>query len=82
MKSLQVKQLLFDGKRAGSHCLKLFDAVADSAAFYQFIKDKRFSGAQGQAVFTQQYKHNDSLEKQSLLTCPAKVQYRGQKTHW
>ena len=51
----QVKQLLFDGERAGSHCLKLFYAVADNAEFYQFIKDKRFSGAQGQAVFTQKY---------------------------
>lgn len=56
-KMKQVRKLLFgtESERVRSQCLKLFDAVADSAAFYQFMKDKRFSGAQGQAVFTQQY---------------------------
>lgn len=51
----QVKHLLFGGQQAQSHCLKLFEAVADSAAFYRFIKEKRFSGEHGQAVFSQQY---------------------------
>ena len=54
-KVFRVKQLLFGDKKPSNHCLKLFDAVADSAAFYNFIKDNKFSGSQGQAVFTQQY---------------------------
>ena len=36
-------------------CMKLFSAVADSAIFYQFIKDKQFYGDAGQEVFLQQY---------------------------
>ena len=51
----RVKRLLFGEQQPLSHCLKLFEAVADSAAFYQFIKDKRFTGDHGQAVFSQQY---------------------------
>ena len=51
----RVKRLLFGEHQPPIHCLKLFEAVADSAAFYQFIKDKRFGGEHGQAVFTQQY---------------------------
>ena len=51
----RVKNLLFGEQQVPSHCLRLFEAVADSAAFYQFIKDKRFSGDHGQAVFSQQY---------------------------
>ena len=55
VKMSRVTKLLFSGKDAKSHCLKLFDAVADSADFYRFIKDKKFTGPQGQAVFTQHY---------------------------
>ena len=51
----EVKCLLFGGQQVGSHCLKLFEAVAHSAAFYKFIKEKRFIGEHGQAVFSQQY---------------------------
>ena len=51
----RVKALLFEGQHPKSHCLQLFAAVADSAAFYQFIKDKRFTGDHGKAVFSQQY---------------------------
>ena len=36
-------------------CLDLFPAVANSAAFYQFIRDKQFVGTRGQAIFREQY---------------------------
>ena len=51
----RVKHLLFGERHPPNHCLKLFEAVADSAVFYQFIKDKQFTGENGQAVFRQQY---------------------------
>ena len=53
----EVKNLLFGSgkKQPQSHSLKLFEAVSNSVAFYQFIKDKRFTGDRGQAVFSQQY---------------------------
>ena len=51
----KVKQLLFGDQKPTSHSLKLFEAVADSAAFFQFIKNKQFSGEHGQAIFSQQY---------------------------
>ena len=51
----RVKKLLFGDQQAQSQCLKLFEAVSDSAAFYKFIKEKRFGGEHGQAVFSQQY---------------------------
>ena len=36
-------------------CLDLFQAVSDSAAFYQFLKDKKFVGSKGQTRFHEQY---------------------------
>ena len=36
-------------------CLNLFPAVANSAAFYQFIRDKQFVGHRGNALFHEQY---------------------------
>ena len=36
-------------------CLDLFPAVANSAAFFQFIRDKQFVGARGQVLFREQY---------------------------
>ena len=36
-------------------CLKVFSAVANGAAFYQFIQEKQFVGEKGQALFHQQY---------------------------
>uniref|UniRef100_A0A1X7SL21 Uncharacterized protein n=1 Tax=Amphimedon queenslandica TaxID=400682 RepID=A0A1X7SL21_AMPQE len=36
-------------------CLNLFPAVANSAAFYQFIRDKQFVGQRGNALFHEQY---------------------------
>ena len=36
-------------------CLDLFQAVSDSAAFYQFLKDKKFDGSKGQTRFLEQY---------------------------
>ena len=50
-----VKKALFGDKQPRILCLKLFEAIADSPAFYQFIKDKGFTGTRGKAVFTQQY---------------------------
>ena len=37
------------------HSLGLFAAVANSAAFFQFVRDKNFDSKKGQAVFGQQY---------------------------
>ena len=36
-------------------CLNIFPVVANSAAFYQFIQEKQFTGEKGQALFQQQY---------------------------
>ena len=44
-----------DPTKKRSACLEVFPAVADSAEFYQFIKDKQFYGEKGQATFHQQY---------------------------
>ena len=52
---LWVKESLCLDKNTNYKCLDLFAAVADSAAFYQFVRDKRFVGEKGQAVFRQQY---------------------------
>ena len=59
-KLTQVKCVLFGEALSGqtqpqSHCLKLFEAVANSAAFYQFINDKGFTDDRGQTVFRQQH---------------------------
>ena len=54
----EVKCLLFGEALSGKkqpQCLKLFEAVSNSPAFYQFINDKGFTGDRGQAVFRQQY---------------------------
>ena len=37
------------------NCLEVFPAVANSAEFYQFIRDKQFYGQKGQITFHQQY---------------------------
>ena len=50
-----VKKTLCLCSKASPHCLELFTAVRNSAAFYQFVRDKRFIGEKGQAVFRQQY---------------------------
>ena len=43
-------------KTSGSYSsLGLFPAVANSAAFFQFVRDNRFDGEKGQAAFGQQY---------------------------
>ena len=37
------------------HCLELFIAVKDSAAFFQFVYEKQFYGENGKDVFLQKY---------------------------
>ena len=54
-KLLWVKESLCLDKKTNYKCLDLFAAVADSAAFYQFVQEKMFVGENGQAVFGQQY---------------------------
>ena len=54
-KMTQVKHILCLGDHTSSKCLEIFAAMADSAAFYQFVRDKQFYGQQGQAIFRQQY---------------------------
>jgi len=51
----RAKKILCLDSKARPCCLDLFTAVRDSAAFYQFVRDKRFVGHKGQAVFRQQY---------------------------
>ena len=47
--------LCLNDKPGAHHNLGLFKAVANSAAFYQFIKSNKFDGENGQAAFDQQY---------------------------
>lgn len=51
----QVKATLGFKEHTNSKCLDLFAAIQDSAAFYQFVRDKQFYGEQGKAIFQQQY---------------------------
>ena len=50
-----VKKALCLGERTNYSCLDLFPAIADSAAFYQLVRDKQFIGARGQIMFQEQY---------------------------
>ena len=50
-----VKKALCLGERTNYSCLDLFPAIADSAAFYQLVRDKQFMGARGQIMFQEQY---------------------------
>ena len=54
-KMKRVKELLCMDERTSSHCLDVFGTVADSAAFYHFVRDKQFHIKNGAAVFRQQY---------------------------
>ena len=54
-KTETVKEVLCLSSKASAHYLELFNAVGDSNAFYQFIRDKQFVGKKGQALFQQQY---------------------------
>lgn len=51
----EVEKILFPESEASLHCLELFTAVRDSAVFYKFVREKRFVGKEGQAMFWQQY---------------------------
>lgn len=51
----RVKQILCFKDSTHSECLDIFPAIARSAKFYQFMKDKQFYGQQGQVIFLQQY---------------------------
>ena len=51
----EVREILSLGEKKSSKCLDIFSAMSDSAAFYQFVRDKQFYGQQGQVLFTQQY---------------------------
>ena len=50
-----LKKALCLGERTDYSCLDLFSAIANSAAFYQFIRDKQFIGTRGQIIFREQY---------------------------
>lgn len=54
-KMKRVKEILYQGGKANSKCLDIFAAMTDSAAFYQFIRDKQFYDQQGSDTFLQQY---------------------------
>ena len=51
----EVEKILYPESKASPHCLELFTSVRDSAGFYQFVREKRFVGKEGQAMFWQQY---------------------------
>ena len=50
-----VKKTLCLGSKVSPSCLELLKVVGDSVDFYQFVRDKWFTGKQGQAIFQQQY---------------------------
>ena len=50
-----LKKALCLGEHTNYSCLDLFSAIANSAAFYQFIRDKQFMGTRGQIIFREQY---------------------------
>ena len=52
-KMKRVRELLCLAEAKSSKCLDLFAAIRNSAAFYQFVRDKSFVGAKGQARFRQ-----------------------------
>ena len=54
-KMVFIKEGLCLGQSNNYNCLNLFSVVADSAAFYQFIKDKKFDGFKGRVLFHEQY---------------------------
>ena len=54
-KMVFLKKALCLGDRTDYSCLDLFSAMSNSAAFYQFIRDKQFMGTRGQKVFREQY---------------------------
>ena len=49
-KMKKVKEILCLEGKASSRCLDVFAAMRDSAAFYQFVRDKQFFGQQGQSL--------------------------------
>ena len=54
-KMARVKEILHLDEGGSSKWLYIFAAAKESAAFYQFVKDKKFDGPQGMASFVQQY---------------------------
>ena len=50
-----LKEALCLDKCSDYSCLDLFPAIANSVAFYQFIRDKQFIGTRGQIMFQEQY---------------------------
>ena len=55
VKMQYVKNVLYHKKPGSYSSLGLFTAVANSAEFVHFVRDKRFDGEKGQAAFGQQY---------------------------
>ncbi|KAL5475165.1 hypothetical protein EMCRGX_G027231 [Ephydatia muelleri] len=54
-KMQHVKNILYLMNPGAYNNLDLFPAVADSAEFFQFVRDKRFDDIEGQETFGQQY---------------------------
>lgn len=52
-KMKRVKEILCMSGRTSLKCLDIFEAVLESAAFCQFVKDKHFDDTQGQTTFQQ-----------------------------
>lgn len=54
-KMKRVRKILCLKEKTSLKCLDIFEAVLNSAAFYQFLKDKHFYGTRGQDTFRKQY---------------------------
>ena len=52
---VEIEFLLFRGIIEHKHCLEVFGAISECAAFHQFVKDKKFIGRAGQDLFIQQH---------------------------
>lgn len=55
LKMDKMKEILCLTEKSGSKHLKIFEALMDSAPFYQFVNEKNFYGKQGQDLFLQKY---------------------------
>ena len=50
----RVKEILQIGAKS-LKCLGIFEGIKDSEKFHEFVRDRKFYGPQGQALFLQQY---------------------------
>ena len=79
-KLVRVKKTLCVGSKESARCLELFAAVGDSAAFYQFVRDKWFVKEEGHAVskeggYTVSWKEAQAMFWQQYQLITAQLQH-------